>query len=294
MNDEQLTHRLHAASEALELSDSAQARHLEAISAALAEDAEDGTVIAMHRAGAGRRRRFVASVVAAAVIAPAGLAAASEGSVPGEALYSVKQLSERVLVLFDSDVIARHRIEEIEALDGAGRFDPELYHDARAALTELGEGHPLWERLAAVGTEDGDAEPTVRDDDDRSGAVASATSETVMLTLPDGSEATVTIAGDDLLEITPPTGWTVTELEDDEATLSHRDFEVSVEVLDDGSLGMEVVDRPDDDSSDGLEDAERTDDEASDDVPPTTTTVADDDDSESDGEPGDDEPSTSG
>jgi hypothetical protein len=300
MNDEQLTQRMQAASEAMGLSDSAQARHLEAISAALSDGTEDGTVIDLSGAGAVRRRRFVASVIAAAVIAPTGLAAASEGSVPGEALYSVKQLSERVLVLFDSDVIARHRIEEIEALDGAGRFDPKLYDGARAALTELGEGHPLWERLAAVtGTDDGEDEPIVRDDDDRSGVAASAGPETVTLALPDGSEATFAIAGRDLVDVAPPTGWTVTGLDDDEATLSSSDFEVTVEVLADGSLGMEVIDRLDDDSSDAQEDAEGsavTDDEASHDVQPTTTSVADDDDSESErnDDPGEDDPSTGG
>lgn len=171
MNDEQLTQRLRAASEAIEMSDSAQAQHLEAISAALATGAgaADGTVVPLSTAGAGRRRRIVASLVAAAVIAPAGLAAASEGSIPGDALYPVKQLSERVLVLFDSDVIARHRIEEIEALDTAGQFDPELYDDAREALIELGEDHPLWERLTSstktTSDPDDRDEPTIEDDD---------------------------------------------------------------------------------------------------------------------------------
>ena len=173
MNDEQLTQRMRAASDAIEMSDSAQAQHLEAISAALAAgaDASDGTVVPLSSAKASRRRRIVASVVAAAVIAPTGLAAASESSVPGDTLYPVKQLSERVLVLFDSEVIARHRIEEIEALDTAGRFDPDLYDDAREALTELGEDHPLWERLASstegAGDSD-DSDDTAIGDDDRS------------------------------------------------------------------------------------------------------------------------------
>lgn len=248
MNDEQLTQRMRAASEAIGMSDAAQARHLEAISAALPSD----NVVALSAAAPSRRRRIVASVVAAVVIAPAGLAAASEGSVPGDALYPVKQISERVLVLFDSDVVARHRIQEIEALEAVGRFDTDLYDAARQALTELGENHPLWERLASstegADDSDGGEETTTADDDDRS-ELEPADSATVELVLPDGSKAVLTIAGGELLDVDPPAGWTVTELDDDEATLTADTFEVEVRVRSDGSLDTEISERRDDDTA---------------------------------------------
>ncbi len=288
MNDEQLTQRMRAASDAIEMSDTAQAQHLEAISAALTTgaDTSDDTVVPLSRAS--RRRRIVASVVAAAVIAPAGLAAASEGSIPGDALYPVKQLSERVIVLFDSDVIARHRIEEIERLEASGRFDPELYDDAREALTELGEGHPLWERLAASSDDyDRQSPPIAQDDDEPSEQAASPT--TVTLTLPDGSRATLTIADGELTDISPPAGWTVTELDDDGATMRSDDLEVEVKVRDDGSVDSEIVDRLDDDEPSKAEhDTTVTDDDTSNDrdddaVRPSSESDDDDDPSEPDG-----------
>lgn len=274
MNDQQLNQRLRSASEAIEMSNSAQARHLEAISAALADGAGGGTVIGMPGARASRRRRLVASVVAAAVIAPAGLAAASEGSVPGDALYPVKQLSERVLVLFDSDVIARHRIEEIERLDAIGRFDPGLYDDAREALTELGEGHPLWERLAASSDPGDDQNAPISPDDDRSEEVTPTT--TVTVALPDGTRATATIADGELADVIAPTGWTVTELDDDEATLESDDYSVDIEVLSDGSLSLDVTERADEPASSDDSGSEMT----------STTGALDDDDESVDSETG--------
>ena len=268
MNDEQLTQRMRAASEAIEMPDAAQARHLEAISAALtaAGSASDGAVVTLSSAGTARRRRLVASVVAAAMIAPAGLAAASEGSVPGDALYPVKQISERVLVLFDTDVIARHRIEEIEALETAGRFDPDLYEDAQEALAELGEDHPLWERLASssVAEDDTDDEDeAVIADDDRSEFEPDEPTE-VGLELPDGQKATLTVAGGELLAVDPPAGWMITELDDDEATLRSDGFEVGVELHPDGSISTEITDLRDDDSPSITDDSVGDDSEESD------------------------------
>lgn len=297
MNDEQTSQRMRAAAESITISETAQARHLEAISAALSE----GEAVSLAGARSNRRRRAVASIVAAAVIAPAGLAAASEGSVPGDTLYPVKQLSERVLVLFDSEVIARHRLEEIEALEAIGRPDPDLYDDARAALTELGEGHPLWERLASSSM--------AADDEDRSRGEAPPPGR-VTLRLPDGSEAAFMITHNGLVEVDPPTGWLVIELDDDVATLTSAHFEVDVQLLSDGTLNAEVTQRtPDDDDSPSSsvgEPAEPDDDESGATVTQPTTPSEDesDDDAstsddvggtgEADGGPGDDDPSDDG
>ena len=202
------------------------------------------------------------------MIAPAGLAAASEGSVPGDTLYPVKQLSERVLVLFDSEVIARHRLEEIETLEALVGLDPDFYDDARAALTELGEDHALWERLASPSTADhADSDESdesgsmTTDDDDRSDGEA-VEPERVTLQLPDGSEAGFVVAGNQLVEVDLPTGWLVAELDEDEATLMSDDYEVEVQLLDDGSLSAEVTrqtaDDDDDSASTSVGDAQRT------------------------------------
>ena len=257
MNDEQLTQRMRAASEAIEMSDSAQARHLEAISAALS----DGDVIPLSSARSTRRRQVIASIVAAAVIAPAGLAAASEDSVPGDPLYGVKQLSERVLVLFDSDIIARHRIEEIEALEDAGPIEPELYEDAREALTELGDDHPLWERLSAstATLADEDEGESTPDDDRSDNEAVSIPAVSLELDLPDGTEATITIEAGRILDIGVPAGWAVRELDDDEAMLKSASYEVEIDLQTDGTLRTEVTTRVDVDDDSTSDDGEESD-----------------------------------
>ena len=285
MNDEQLTQRMRAASEAVKMSDSAQARHLEAISAALEPTATPDAEVIPLPSDVTRRRRIVASVVAAAVMAPAGLAAASEGSLPGDALYPVKQISERVLVLFDSDVIAEHRIEEIEALEASGVVDPDLYDDARAALTELGEDHPLWQRLAAASApDDAEDDQEISDDDDLSEGESDVA--VVELALPDGVAATITLAGDELMAIDTPTGWMVAEIDDDEATLESDSYIVEIEVLSDGSIDVIVTERlaDDDESEDTTEttSVNDSDDDESSEAATTSTTAADrEDDSDS-------------
>ena len=276
MNDEQLSQRIRTASESLQMSDSSQARHLEAISAALSSvdtTSTDADVVALSTASPSRRRRIVASVVAAAVIAPTGLAAASEDSVPGDALYPVKQISERVLVIFDSDVIAQHRIEEIEALEAAGRFDAELYDDARTALAELGEDHPLWQRLAAATTQDDNAiDRAISDDDDRSDEEEAGV-VVVELALPDGTEATATLDDEELVKIHVPSGWIITEIDDDGATLENDEFIVEVE-LTNGSLELDVTER----------DHRRSDDDQTSETETTSSTEPSDDDESSESE----------
>jgi len=64
-----------------------------------------------------RARRRVAAVAAGLmVLAPAALAVAADDAVPGDALYGVKQATERVVGLFDDRVAATHRVEEVERL----------------------------------------------------------------------------------------------------------------------------------------------------------------------------------
>ena len=67
-------------------------------------------------AGFGVRRRVAAVVAAIFVVAPAGMALAAEDAVPGDFLYPVKEITERVRSFVDSDIEATHRVEEVERL----------------------------------------------------------------------------------------------------------------------------------------------------------------------------------
>jgi hypothetical protein len=264
MNDEQLTQRMRAASVAVEISDRAQARHLEAMAAALSELSESEVVSI--DAARPRRRQIVASIVAAAVIAPAGLAAASEGTLPGDPLYSVKQASEKVLVLFDTDLIARHRIEEIEALEDQGMSDSSLVESARLALAELGADHPLWKRLeASTARDDADeqAAPLAEVLDDNPSDASEAaddTLDTLTVDLPDGTQATITVDDGDIAQVAAPTGWTVTDVDDTHARIENGKLEVEIDLLEDGSAHLEVRELDASDTSDA-DDAESRDSE---------------------------------
>ena len=66
--------------------------------------------------GFGVRRRIAAVVAAVFVVAPAGMALAAEDAVPGDFLYPVKEITERVRSFVDDDIEATHRVEEVERL----------------------------------------------------------------------------------------------------------------------------------------------------------------------------------
>lgn len=66
--------------------------------------------------GFGMRRRIAAAVAAVFVVAPAGMAIAAEDTVPGDLLYPVKEITERVRSFVDDDIEATHRVEEVERL----------------------------------------------------------------------------------------------------------------------------------------------------------------------------------
>lgn len=66
--------------------------------------------------GFGLRRRIAAVAAAVVVVAPAGMALAAEDAVPGDLLYPVKEVTERVRSFVDQDIQATHRVEEVERL----------------------------------------------------------------------------------------------------------------------------------------------------------------------------------
>jgi hypothetical protein len=130
----------------IEVSPATRTRHLAQISETLRAAPAPRIAPAL-----GFRRRLVATAAAmAAVFVPVGTAVAAEMALPGEWLYPVKQFTEDVRSLFDEDLSALHRIEELEAfLDGAA--DPAIVMEAErravVAVTELDDPAELADRL---------------------------------------------------------------------------------------------------------------------------------------------------
>lgn len=188
MTDE-LTTRLQSSTSEVSLTDDVKAAHLGAISEAL----RAAPVVPFDPVS--RRRRVIAAVTAAALIGPTGLAAASGDALPGEPLYGVKQVSEQVTSLFDPEVIARHRIEEAEALAMPGRRSDDAITKAADAVAGLPSDHALRQRLAALADDDDSeqdhapdrAAPPDPDDGDDDGAMDADTDD----------DATADDAGDD-------------------------------------------------------------------------------------------------
>ena len=136
-------------------------RHLAVIEATL--DEQPRPTVAMRP----RMPRRLVYVTAALVIAilPTGAAIAAEGSVPGDFLYPVKRVAESIRSVWDSDVVARHRVDELQALVDRG-LDVQLLTDAIAdaqhEVDSLVTDHPLRDRLTDLLESDRltDAAPT--------------------------------------------------------------------------------------------------------------------------------------
>lgn len=97
-----------------------------------------------------RSRLAGALAAVAVVVAPVGMAVAAEDSVPGDFLYPMKQVTERVRAFVDSDIGATHRVEEVERLmfDQASRAAVvRAVERAETATRELVDPTPLDSRL---------------------------------------------------------------------------------------------------------------------------------------------------
>lgn len=133
----------------LEVDTDTRARHLAEVSAAIR------TAPSARLAPGFALRRRVAAVVAAvfAVVAPVGMAVAAEDSVPGDVLYPVKQVTERVRGFVDRDLAATHRVEEVERLlfERAPRSEiARAFERAETAAAELVDPTPLDSRIERV------------------------------------------------------------------------------------------------------------------------------------------------
>ncbi|MGI9646960.1 MAG: hypothetical protein ACR2OI_00425, partial [Acidimicrobiia bacterium] len=96
------------------VSDDSRPEHLAAIEAAVEREAARA-----RPTSPARRRLSVIAATAALIALPAGIALAAEGSIPGDSLYPVKKVTETIRSWVDDDVVAEHRIEELEILVAA-------------------------------------------------------------------------------------------------------------------------------------------------------------------------------
>jgi hypothetical protein len=124
----------------LDADDDVALRHLSSMRAALLEAP---TVEVPVRAAYGRRSRVLRSaavLAAVTVILAFPLAAvASDDAMPGDPLYQVKRSLEWVRSAVDSDVAARHRIEELEVAVETGQA-PAVVAERLADATAAAEG----------------------------------------------------------------------------------------------------------------------------------------------------------
>jgi len=131
----------------VEVDEAVARRHLAAIHSALAE-ADQATAPAIAFSPRRRLRHRAAAALAGLVLAgaPVGAAVAAEGTVPGDLLYPVKQVTERIRSVVDHDIVAEHRVDELETLLDRGADEETLARQmtrARLALDEVGDNAEL-------------------------------------------------------------------------------------------------------------------------------------------------------
>jgi hypothetical protein len=100
-----------------------------------------------------RRRLSVVAVAAALLALPAGVALAAESALPGDPLYPVKQMTETVRSWVDDDIVAEHRVDELEALLAVDAPADRITDQVERAIEEVAQldaGHRLRDRLSAV------------------------------------------------------------------------------------------------------------------------------------------------
>ncbi|MEN8041810.1 MAG: hypothetical protein ABFR95_09935 [Actinomycetota bacterium] len=106
---------------------------------------------ARHRAPSIRRMGL--AIAAATILLVPVAAFAADDAMPGEFLYPIKRTTERVHSLFDSDVQARHRVEEVEVLLDR-EADPEFIMErVRVAEQHLGDDEAALVKRFAVARE---------------------------------------------------------------------------------------------------------------------------------------------
>ena len=131
------------------LSDETQASHLAAIDAAL----EARNVVPIKESRFSPMRWVAAAVILVGIGAPSAVVA-SAGSLPGDLLYPIKQISEPILIRFDAEVVARHRIDEVVKLRARDLPAADVLREAEDAVGRLPLDSPLRDELARLGDRD--------------------------------------------------------------------------------------------------------------------------------------------
>ncbi len=124
------------------ISDETRAAHLLAIEEALASR----TVVPLRKRAFTALRWAAAALVILGVLVPSAVVAAA-GSLPGDLLYPVKRAAEPLLAVFDDEVVARHRIDEVVDLRLQDRPADKALEDATRAVDDLPSDSPLRDRL---------------------------------------------------------------------------------------------------------------------------------------------------
>ena len=148
MENRDATERLSSAYR-VEVDENTKTRHLAEMGAAL-KSAPPPPV----PAGFTLRRKLAGALTAVFVVAaPVGMAVAAEDAVPGDILYPMKQATERVRAVFDDEVEATHRVEEVERLvflRGPRAAITRAVERAEIATSALPESGTLGSRLESA------------------------------------------------------------------------------------------------------------------------------------------------
>jgi hypothetical protein len=135
--------------------------------AVIAEAIRAPNVAEVQRRSLRWRLRVPAFLTAVAVIAPIGAAVAAESALPGDFLYPVKRITEPIISVFDTDVVAGHRIDElVRIVDSPNEVDrlSGAVDDAKDAVIDLPRGHHLRDDLIAITDRISNLQPDTRTD----------------------------------------------------------------------------------------------------------------------------------
>lgn len=132
-----------------EVDDATKARHVAEMQAAIRTSPPARVPGAL----ALRYRVAGAAAAVAVFVAPVGMAVAAENAVPGEFLFPMKQVTERVRGIVDDNIAATHRVEEAERLVVRGAPIIEItraVERAENATSDVAEDGVLGPRLESV------------------------------------------------------------------------------------------------------------------------------------------------
>jgi len=178
------------------VSDETRAEHLLAIDEALT----GRTVVPLRRRAFTALRWAAAALVILGVLVPSAVVIAAD-SLPGDALYPIKRAAEPLLAVFDDEVVARHRIDEVVDLRHQDRPSDQAFEDATRAVDNLPPDSPLRDRLTDLNPTTTTTEvPTPRDTTTTTTSVVSdvppVDRTTTTSTRPPTDRTTTTLAGD--------------------------------------------------------------------------------------------------